>query len=138
MQVEHDLGVALQERLDDIRQDITGLGVRGADRQAPPALVAQLRGQLPDALRLLQDVQRPVDDLLAGRGDAGEVAALADEDLEAQLVLEQLDLLADPGLGGMQLLGRGGDVQPALRDGGQVTQLVQFHARKPNPTATGS
>ena len=73
-----------------------------------------------------------------GGGDAREIAALAHEDLKAELVLEQLDLLADPGLRGMQLLGGRGDVETALGDGGEVTQLVQLHKLKPNPTANRS
>ena len=71
-----------------------------------------------------------LDDLLPGGGDARQVAPLAHEDLEAELVLEQLDLLAHPGLRGVQLVRRGGDVETALGDGGEVTQLVQFHGRR--------
>jgi hypothetical protein len=68
----------------------------------------------------LQDFQRPLDDLLPGRSDPRQVAALADEDLESELILEQLDLLADPGLRRMQLLGGRRDVQAALGHRGQV------------------
>ena len=63
----------------------------------------------------------------AGR-DAREIAPLAHEDLEAQLVLEQLDLLADARLRGVQLLRGGRDVQAALRHRREIAQLVQFHA----------
>jgi hypothetical protein len=54
-------------------------------------------------------------------------AAVAHEDLKAELVLEQLDLLAHARLGGVQLLGGRSDVETALRDGGEVSELVQFH-----------
>ena len=70
---------------------------------------------------------RAIDDLLPGRRDAREVAAVAHEDLESELVFEQLDLLADAGLRGVQLLGGGGDVEAVLGDGGEIAQLVQFH-----------
>jgi len=86
-----------------------------------------LRGQAFDALRLLQDAQRPVDHLLAGGGDTGEIAALAHENLEAELILQQLDLLADARLGGMQLLGGCRDVQPTLGNGREIAQLVKLH-----------
>ena len=113
--------------MDHLRQDIARLGVRGADGQTAATLVAQLGGEILDGLRLLQDLQRTLDDLLPRRGDAGEIAALAGEDLEAQLILEQLDLLAHPGLRGMQLLGGSRYVKSALGYGRQVAQLVQLH-----------
>ncbi len=101
----------------------------------PATLIAQLGGQVANGLGLLEDLQGPLDDLLARRGDAGEIAALAGEDLEAQLILKQLDLLADPRLGGMQLLGGSRYVKSALGHGRQVAQLVQFH-REPVPLKT--
>ena len=61
------LRIAAAELADDIRQDVARLRVRGADGQAPSPLVPQLRGQVLDALRFLQDAQRAVDDLLPGR-----------------------------------------------------------------------
>ena len=62
-----------------------------------------------------------------GGRHARQVAAVTHEDLESEFVLEQLDLLADARLRGVQLLGRGGDVEAGLRDGCEITELVQFH-----------
>jgi len=70
-------------------------------------------------LRFLQYPQRPIDHLLPCRGDAGEIASLAHEDLKPQLVLEELDLLAHARLRGVQLVRRRRDVEPVLRDGGE-------------------
>ena len=72
----------------------------------------------------------PVGDaiLLAGRRHPRQVATVADEDLEAEFVLEQLDLLRHAGLRGVQLLGGGRDVQARLGHRGEVSQLVQLHA----------
>ncbi len=128
MQVEAHLRVAGAEFPDHIRQHVARLRMGGADRQAPLALIAQLRRQVPDALGLLQDLERPIDHLLPRRGDAREIASLAHEDLKPQLVLEELDLLAHARLRGVQLLRCGRDVETALGDGGEVTQLVQLHA----------
>ncbi len=97
----------------------------------PLPFVAQLGGEILDALRLLQDAQSALDHLLARRRDAREIASLAHEDLEAELVLEQLDLLADARLRGVQLLRRRRDVQPALGDGGEIAKLVQLHRIAP-------
>ena len=57
---------------------------------------------------------------LAGLGDVHHALAVAHQDLHAQLVLELADLLADPGLGGMQGFGGLGQVQPALGDLAEV------------------
>jgi len=50
----------------------------------------KLRRQVSNALRLLQDPQSPVDHLLACRCYPRQVAPLAHEYLEPELVLEQL------------------------------------------------
>ncbi len=42
-------------------------------------------------------------------------------------MLEQLELLADPGLTRIQALRRGGDVQAAVGDCKQVSELLQGH-----------
>ncbi len=127
MQVQAHVRVFIAELLDDFGQYIARLGMGGADGEAAPALVPQFGGEIPDGLGLLEDLQRPLDDLLARRGDPGEVASFAGEDLKAQLILQQLDLLADSGLRGMQLLGGRRYVKSTLGHGRQVAQLVQFH-----------
>ena len=95
MQIQPHIRIAPPELPDHVGQNVARLRVRRADGQASPALVAQLCRQVPDALGFLQDSQSAVDDLLARRRDARQIASLAHEDLEAQLILEQLDLLAD-------------------------------------------
>src|SRR5258708_32896088 len=99
-----------------------------ADRQAPLALIAELCRERANTLRLFEDPERPLDHLLPGGRDAGEIASLADEDLEAELVLEQLDLLAHPRLRGMELVRGGGDVAPSLSHGREIAQLAQLHS----------
>src|SRR5699024_7927010 len=68
-----------------------------------------------------------VEDGCAGGGELADVLAVALEDLHAQLVLEQPDLLADSGLRGAQGLGGGGDVQVAPDHFVDVNQLAQLH-----------
>ena len=87
--------VARAEVVDHLRQDISGLCVGGADRETASTLIAQLRREIPNGLRLLEDPQRAVDHLLPDGGNSREVAPLAGKDLKAEFVLEQLDLLAD-------------------------------------------
>ncbi len=127
VQVQAHLRVLLAELLDDLRQHVARLCVRGRDRQRATLLVLEIVGKALDVLHLAQDPDRAVDDLLPGGSDARQVAAVADEDLETELVLEQLDLLADARLRRVQLLGRRRDVEAGLGDRGEVAQLVQFH-----------
>src|SRR5258708_11332508 len=101
--------------------------MRSADGKASRALVPKLGRKVADTLGFLKDPECAVDDLLAGRRNPREIAAFAHEDLKAQLVLEQLDLLADAGLRRVQLLGGRRDVETALGHRGEITQLVQLH-----------
>jgi hypothetical protein len=125
--VQADLRVALTKRLDHAGQHVPRLGVRGANRERAARLVAQLFREALDAVDLAQDPERPLDDLLTGGRDLREVAPVAREDLEAELVFEELELLADAGLGSVQLLGRGSDVESVLGDRREVAQLVELH-----------
>ena len=63
---------------------------------------------------------RPVDDAFTGRRDARERASLAQKDRKAELVLQLFELLADPGLRGMQPLRRRRDVEVAFDDRREV------------------
>src|SRR5690606_16502790 len=111
VQVQLDLRIALPELADNRWQHVAGLRVRGADGERAAAVAALLVRQTLDALDLLEDLERPLDDLLPRRRDARQGSALAQEDGKAELVLELLELLADPRLRGVQPLRGGGDVQ---------------------------
>jgi hypothetical protein len=128
VQVQPHLRVLAAERLDDFRQHVPRLRVRGRDRERAAFLVLEIVRQALDVLHFAQDPYRTVDDLLPCLRDAREVAPVAHEDLEAEFVLEQLDLLADARLRRVQLLRGRRDVEAGLGDGGEVTQLMQFHA----------
>ncbi|MNN35010.1 hypothetical protein D3C81_1488460 [compost metagenome] len=127
MHVQGHLGILLDEGADHFRQGIARLGVGGGDRQGALLLVGELLGDLLDALHLAQDLAGRGDDPFAGRGNAGQVLAAAGEHLDAQLVLEQADLLADPWLRGVEALRRGRNVQVMMRHFPDVTQLLKLH-----------
>src|SRR5690606_41536944 len=76
-------------------------------RQGEDALtfMAEFLGDLLDALAFAQYLPRRLDDPLPRRSDPGQMLAAAGEHLYPQLILEQTDLFADPGLGGVQALG---------------------------------
>lgn len=56
-----------------------------------------------------------------------QAARAAREQLKAELVLQLFDLLRQPRLRAMHLLGRNGDVQAGIDDGGEVAQLRESH-----------
>ena len=127
VQVQAHLRVLVAEALEHLRQHVTRLGVRGGDGQRTRLVLAQLRGQRLDAARLAHDLRGAVDDLGAGVGGPHQRAALAFEQLEAELVLELLELLADAGLRRVQHARRLGDVEVVLGDRDEVAQLYEFH-----------
>ena len=124
---QRPLGIALAEALDDWRQDVSRLGVRGGYAQAAAASVAELAGDAGDVLGFGEQAGGEFQDALAGGGDLGEVLSLAAENLEAQFVLQQADLLADAGLGGMKRGSRRGDVESTPHHLVDVAQLPDFH-----------
>jgi len=58
--------------------------------------------------------------------------AAAREDLHAEFILEQADLLADPGLGGIKALRGGRYVEVVMGNLPDVTQLLQLHRPRPD------
>ena len=127
VQMQPHFRVLGAELLDDRREHVARLGVRRADGERAAVLVLQVVRDALDVLHLAQDLHRPVDDLLAGGRDFRQRAAAADKDAEAELILEQLQLLADSRLRGMQLFGGRRDIQAALGDGSEVPELLEFH-----------
>src|ERR1700722_1667288 len=77
LQIEPHIRIAPPELADDVRQYIARLRVGRTYGEASPALVAQLSGQISNALRLLEDPQGPVDHLLSRRRYPRQVAPLA-------------------------------------------------------------
>ena len=90
-------------------------------------LAAFVGGVTADVGDFGQHLARVLDHPHAGRGDALQAAALATEQLEAEFVLQLLELLGQARLGGMHALGRLGDVQAGIGDGDEVAQLGQGH-----------
>ena len=127
VQVQTHLRIFVAEALEDLRQDVARLGVRGRDRQRTRFILAQFRGERLDAARLAHDLRGAVDHLVARVSRPHQRAALAFEQLEAELVLEQFELLAHAGLRRVQHARRLGDVEIVFRDRDQVAQLNEFH-----------
>ena len=129
--VQGDIRVFCHETADNIGQHIAGLGMRGRNRQAALAFVAEVGRHPLDALDLVEDLGGDLDNDPAGRGDLAQVFALAPEDLHIELLLQHADLLADAGLRGIEPLGRGRDIQPVPRDLPDISQLLNLHRHAP-------
>lgn len=72
----------------------------GGQGEAAALRVLIVGGNTLDGIHRLHDLTRDLDDVLPGGGHLGQVFATTNEDLKADLFLQQPDLLADPGLGG--------------------------------------
>ena len=120
VQMQLDLRITLAKSADHLGQHVARLRVRRADRERAAAVALLLVGQPLDALDFLEDLQRAIDDALARRRDARERAALAQKDRKAELIFQLFELLAHPGLRGVQPFRRRGDVEVVFDDRCQV------------------
>ena len=109
------------------RQGVARLGVSGGYGQAAAVLGGIILGGLPEILAFLQNALRDRQDRFARLGDGSDALAVAHEDLDSELLLQQLDLFADSGLRGMQLIRCGGEVEALLLDFANVPELLQLH-----------
>src|SRR5580693_6118044 len=108
------LGILEPKGANHRRQHVARLGVGGGDRQGAAVGLAQLRGSAANILHFAQDTAGARDYFLARIGGPGERAALALEQLKAELLLQKLELPADSGLRGMQLPRSRSDIQAVL------------------------
>jgi hypothetical protein len=129
LQADADCGIAALDPGDGRGQDEARLGMRGDQDQLAGILVAQVGRQHADVRRLGKDAAGAGDDLGTGCGNGFEALALAQEDLEAQLVLKLPQLTRNTRLGRMHALGGQGDVEAGVGNGDDVAQLGQGHGR---------
>ena len=99
----------------------------GGDGQVAGILLAKLLGDVLDAVHIAQHALGVFEDALAGGGHFGQMLAVAQKHLHAQLLFQHADLLADAGLGCEQRLGGSSDVEAALGHFVDISQLAEFH-----------
>ncbi len=127
MQVQVDARMLGAECADHLRKNIARLGMGRADRQrADLAILYVVRYPL-DAVHLAQHAQRVRNHSLPSLGDAGERTSLAHEEVEAELVLQQLELLADGRLSRPDAGCGRRQIQVVLRDRREKSQLLELH-----------
>jgi hypothetical protein len=90
--------ILVAEFLEDRRQHVTRLRVRGRDGERARIVLAQLGRELLDAAGLAHDLRGAVDDLGAGVGGSQQRATLAFEEPQAEFVLELLGWWAIDGV----------------------------------------
>ncbi len=108
----------------------------GADGQLALDFTPKIGRQGADIAGFQQHLAGPGDDFHTGRGDCYQAAALAQEELEAQLVFQLLELLGQARLGGVHQLGRLGDIESGIGNRDQIAQLGQGHGRAPSARDT--
>src|SRR5690554_7043060 len=87
--MQRHLRILFNKAADHRRQGVACLGVGSGNTEVALALVAELLGNLFDALYPAQDFSRLADDNLAARGDAGQVLAAAGKYFQPQLRSEE-------------------------------------------------
>jgi hypothetical protein len=95
-----------------------------AEREAPATGVAQPLGHRPDLLDALEDLERLLVDEAASLGQAKRPELTLDQ-LDAEFLLELLDLSAERRLGDVQPLGGPGEA-PLAHDRHEVAQVTEF------------
>ena len=122
-------GILALESSHRLRQGVARLGMGGGDPERAGGLVRKLLAGALEIGGLRQDALGDAEYRSAGFCHRHHALAVALEDLDAQLVFEQLDLLAHAGLGSMQGLRSGRDVESTPGDFDDITQLLELHAR---------
>ncbi len=99
--------------------------MRGRDRKLAFILAAKLVCDPLQVADLDERATRGRDDDRAGRRKLGEPLALADEDFDAELVLELADLLADSRLRRVERFRGVRDVEAVIDDRAEVFELLE-------------
>ena len=103
----------------------------GGGEDQPAAVAGSEVGAGPlQVLGFAQDAPGDVQHHLPGLGDAGKALAAALENGHPELVLEQLDLLGNARLRGIERLRRLRNIESLALDFDDVTQLLEFHVSR--------
>ncbi len=124
VQMQAHLRIFEPKGANHLRQHVARLGVRGGDRQRAAVGLAQLRGGTANVLHFPQNAGGARNDFLARVGGPRQRAALALEQLEAEFLLQELQLAADSRLRGVQLPRGRGDVQAVFMNGDQDSAIA--------------
>jgi hypothetical protein len=123
------------EALDDLGENVTGLGMGGGDQQRAGLVVSHVVADRPDVIDFLDDISGHRDDTCAFRGHARQPAAPPFEDREAQFLLQKTNLLADARLIRLQDFRGARNIEFRTRYLADVSQLTQVHSI-PKPSSS--
>ena len=96
----------------------------GSDDQTARIAAGVLFADPLDIFRFAQDALGDFDDALARLGNRRQPLATALENNDAQFIFQQLDLLGNPWLRGIENIRRLGDIQPVVRHFNKITELL--------------
>ncbi len=130
MELDRHIGITTAELGDHRWQLVARLGVGGGDTQHPAGSQLLPQRQLVDLLHLCHHPLGQLHHLLACAGQADQILPLAGKEGESQLIFQHLHLLAEGGLGGVELLRRRRDVEVILHNLGKVLEPGDVHLDK--------
>jgi len=128
-QRQADPGMPVDEALDDAGQGVARLRVRGGDDQTAGVAAGVLLANAADVLGIAQDALGDFEYRPARLCDRRQAFAAALENGHPEFVFEQLDLLGDPRLRGVERRGGLRDIESAARHFDEIAQLLEFHRR---------
>ena len=102
----------------------------------PPFVAAAFLRHRADVLRALERAACPCRGALSGFSERHRSAALAQQQVDAELLLKLPQLLANGGLSGMQVSRGARYVESRIHHGTQALQLTQLHLRNEVHAAT--
>lgn len=125
-----DLGKAGAYPIDDIGHDIEGGGCRHAQSQDARVAPGGAQGAVDRDVQVFQDLAGLQQEDPARVGEL-DLAPIPEQQLDAQLLFQRLDVLGQRWLGDVQFFGGAGEVQFfGHRD--EVADLSYVHARPPS------
>lgn len=130
MELDRHIGITTAELGNHRWQLVARLGVGGGDTQHPAGGQLLPERQLVDLLHLRHHPLGQLHHLLACAGQADQILPLAGKEGEPQLIFQHLHLLAEGGLGGVELLRRRRDVEVVLHNLGKVLEPGDVHLGK--------
>jgi len=122
-------GIGRLEPRHHLGQCIPRLRVGGGDGELALVGAGELLRQALDVAQVLQHAVGHLRHFLAGLGQPQQSLAATLEQFHAQLILQVLDVLADPGLRREQRRGHFGQIEVLLHRFTDDAQLLEVHAR---------
>ena len=119
-----NVGVALRKLLQNRRQNKLGLGMRCCDGQTATIVIAEVSCRLADVFDVVQEIGDVFKNGVTSGRDRCQLFSGTFENLDVEFIFQQLDLVADTRLRGVQLFRSGRHVEVVTHDCVEKSKLL--------------